>query len=99
MSKMADLIQTVIEPMAEVTSAYCVTDREDVYEGYFEWFCSGCDESEFEWEADQCIMSALELDMTNAQLLALKRGVMLGSAVIAGDIDAMELAQRATLAY
>lgn len=97
MSRMADLITTVVEPMAEVTSAYCGTDWEDVYEGYFEWFCSGCDKLEFEWEADQCIMDAIELDMTDAQLLALKRGVLLGSAIIAGDVDAMELAEAATL--
>lgn len=99
MSKMADLIQTVVEPMADVTSAYCGTDWEDVYEGYFEWFCSGADAEEFTDEADWCIICSLSLDLPNYKILNLKRGLLLGAAMVAGNPDAMDLAQRATLAY
>ncbi len=98
MSKIADLIQTVAEPMAYVTSTYCGTDEDEVYEGYFEWLCNGCDERDFAWEADQCIMCAVEMCLDDARMLHLKRGVLAGAALVADDPDALERAMSAELA-
>lgn len=98
MSKIADLIQTVAEPMAYVTSTYCGTDEDEVYEGYFEWLCNGCDERDFAWEADWCIMCAIDLELDDARMLALKRAVLVGAALVTNDADALGDAMVATLA-
>lgn len=95
MSKTSDTIDDICGPFADVLSRAHGTDYERIYGAFDEWLYGG------EWidddiaelvhasvlDAGDIIMDALEIDMTEAQWLALKRAVLLFVAYLDNNTD------------